>query len=98
MIESVCQSYDFVILDTPALNLIPDGLTTGKFVNGILFVVRPQVSDSEAVVRAKALLSQTSYRVLGMVINGYSSDPYYSNQDLQQPQIPNDLGVTLLER
>lgn len=98
LIESVCQSYDFVILDTPALNLIPDGLTTGKFVDGILFVVRPQVSDSETVSRAKALLSQTSYRVLGMVINGYSSDPYYSNQDLQQPQIPNDLGVTLLER
>jgi polysaccharide biosynthesis transport protein len=70
LIASVQQTYDFVILDTPALNLVPDGLTIGKFVDGVLFVVRPQVADSGDVTQAKTLLSQSCHRVLGMVVNG----------------------------
>ena len=69
-IESMRQAYDFVILDTPALNLVADGLTLGKFVDGLLLVVRPRVASFADVTQARTLLKQAGHRVLGMVVNG----------------------------
>lgn len=70
LVGLMAADYDLVIFDTPALTFAPDALTLGKFVDGVLFVLRPSVVDSQSAERAKTLLSQAGHKVLGMVVNG----------------------------
>jgi polysaccharide biosynthesis transport protein len=70
LMEKFSQDYDFVIIDTPPLILVPDVLALGKLSDGILLVVRPGIIDSESTATAKDLLLQTGLEVLGLVING----------------------------
>lgn len=92
LIEAATQTYDFIIFDTPALTLAPDGLTLGKLVDGSLFVVRPGVADSAAVNHAKLLLARAGQQVLGMVVNGSLPERGkarpYAIRDIRQLALP----------
>lgn len=70
LVKDFYNNYDFVIFDTPPLVLVPDVLTLGKIVDGILLVVRPGVVDAASATTAKVQLEQSDLRVLGLVING----------------------------
>jgi polysaccharide biosynthesis transport protein len=73
------QRYDFVIIDTPPLTVAADATILGKIANGILFVVRPGVVDSENITSSKELLEKAGQNVLGVVINGSKSASNYSS-------------------
>ena len=64
------NNYDFIIFDTPPLVLVPDVLTLGKMVDGILLVVRPGIIDIGSATTAKLKLNQSDLKVLGVVVNG----------------------------
>jgi polysaccharide biosynthesis transport protein len=70
IIESVSQNYDFVIIDTPPITVVADGLLLGKTADGVLLVVRPGVVNSTALINAKTILKQSAEQVLGIVVNG----------------------------
>ncbi|MHC5830834.1 MAG: tyrosine-protein kinase family protein, partial [Nostoc sp.] len=73
-IQQAVQNYDFVIIDTPALSLFGDGLMVGKMADGILLVVHPGVLDSAVAKSTKMMLEQARSHVLGMVVNGVSTE------------------------
>ena len=82
MISSITQfseDYDFVIIDTPALN-VAAGAQLSKIAAGVLFVVHLGVIDSVNANVAKALLLQSGQTVLGQVVNGIlpNKDPHSS--------------------
>lgn len=90
LVEAAVRDYDFVIIDTPALNLFADGLILSKLADGILLTVRPGVVDLAAAKTTKMLLEQSRSRVLGMVVNGvtgehnpnyYHSKNYYGRKE-----------------
>lgn len=90
LLELVGQTYDFVIVDAPPLTLAPDALTLSQRVDGLLFVVRPRVTDSASLNRAKRLLEQAGQCVLGMVVNGDTGagariHPEYAYLNASQP-------------
>jgi capsular exopolysaccharide synthesis family protein len=70
LIEDFSQNYNFVIIDTPPLVLVPDALTLGKISDGILVVVRPGVLDAVSATAAKSFLLQSGQNILGLVVNG----------------------------
>ena len=70
LIEQFSQTYDLVIIDTPSLNVAADALILGQKADGILFVVRPGVVDSQSAAFAKELLAKSNQHVLGLVVNG----------------------------
>ncbi|MEY3867411.1 MAG: hypothetical protein RLZZ338_1302 [Cyanobacteriota bacterium] len=70
LIHQFSASYDFVIIDTPALNIAADALILGKKTDGLLLVARPKVLDSGSVAFAKDLLKKSHQPVLGLVVNG----------------------------
>jgi len=91
LIEVFSASYDFTIIDTPALNVEADASILGRMADGVLLVVRPGVVDSASAAFAKAFLAQSGQQVLGQVINGvipenephsyyYFSDKYYAQE------------------
>jgi len=73
LIKKVARDYEFVIIDTPPLNVFADATILGKLVDGVLLVARPGVVNSVATTTTKTLLEQSRSQVLGMVVNGVSA-------------------------
>jgi capsular exopolysaccharide synthesis family protein len=70
LIKEFANSYDFVIVDSPPLNVAPDARTLGRMVDGVLLVVRPRVLDTASANVAKQVLQESGTNVLGIVVNG----------------------------
>jgi polysaccharide biosynthesis transport protein len=77
LVKEVSEKYDFVIIDAPPLTAVADPLTIGKFVDGMLLVVRPGVATRETIKTAKSLLEQSGTKVLGMIANGITTQSGY---------------------
>ncbi|GAX39154.1 lipopolysaccharide biosynthesis protein [Tolypothrix sp. NIES-4075] len=82
LLQEAAKDYGCVILDTPALSLFGDALMLSKVADGILLVVRPGVLDSTVAKTAKTMLEQSRSHVLGMVVNGVTTEisGYYSHK------------------
>ncbi len=70
LMETFSANYDFVIIDTPSLNVAADAATLGQMAEGVLLVVRPGVADSVNTSVACELLQKSGQNILGQVVNG----------------------------
>jgi polysaccharide biosynthesis transport protein len=77
LVEEARNDYDFVIIDTPPLTAVTDPLIVGKYVDGLLLVVRPGHVEYSAVKSSKLLLDQAKVPILGMAVNGISEESGY---------------------
>lgn len=77
-VAQIAQKYDFTIIDSPPLTVAADATILGKIANGILFVVRPGIADSNSVSLSKELLDKADQNVLGIAINGVKASQQYS--------------------
>ena len=71
LVEEVGQRYDRVILDTPATLGLPDSKIISELCDGIVMIVRADVTPREDVYAALEVLDRR--RVLGTVLNGVAS-------------------------
>ena len=83
-VAQVAQRYDFAIFDSPPLTVAADATILGKLVNGILFVVRPGVADSDSLSLSKELLQKANQNVLGIAINGVKVNQQYSGYNMSE--------------
>jgi polysaccharide biosynthesis transport protein len=86
LIAMASQTYDFVILDAPALSGTADATVLNKLTDGSLLVVRPGTIQTAAAKTATQFLAQSGQTVLGMVINHFdvSKEPdsyFYYTKD-----------------
>jgi capsular exopolysaccharide synthesis family protein len=94
LIAQLRQRYDMIIIDSPPILPVPDGLILGRWTDGALLAARYEVSRSPQVERARRQLDNAGIPVLGTVINGMrSSDAYYgryayNRQRTSQPDSP----------
>ncbi len=70
IMRNLSSTYDYVILDTPAIRSNPDALFLNKFSDGMLLVVRPNVSTLDSVDYLKEILAQSEQTVFAQVVNG----------------------------
>lgn len=104
LIEVFCANYDYVIIDTPALNVAVDAAILGKMTDGVMLVVRPGVVDTVCAARAKELLQQSGQKVLGQVMNGFvpENEPYsyyhFSSKYYTQEGLTTDEGYSTLTK
>lgn len=94
LIEQFSQSYDFVVIDTPALNIAVDVHILGRLSHGILMVSRPGILDMGNALIARESLAQLGGLVLGQVINGVTPEnepysyPYFTRTYAEQNSLP----------
>jgi len=78
LIEEARQSFDWVILDTPPVMLLPDAHLLASMVEGAVMVVRANSTPFELIKRATDAIGRQ--RILGVVLNraepGHSADHY----------------------
>jgi len=72
LIRELAERFDRVVLDTPATLSLPDAKIVSALCDGLVMVVRADVTPSEDVEAALDLLDRQ--RVLGLVLNGAQVD------------------------
>lgn len=70
LLAAVRPQYDFVVIDSSPLMLVPDGLMIGRSVDGVVFSVRPGVSQIADVYTAYERVCENHLPFVGVVVNG----------------------------
>lgn len=80
LMETLRAFADFVILDTPPLLAVSDGLAVSIRSDGVLVVADAQTTTSGALARAREQLEQVGANVVGCIFNNFDASRarYYS--------------------
>ncbi|MBQ7254740.1 MAG: CpsD/CapB family tyrosine-protein kinase [Oscillospiraceae bacterium] len=70
LLESQKEKYDYIILDTPPINMVTDAVVLSTYVDGLLLVIRANQSERGAVMYSLEQLSYAKAKILGFVFNG----------------------------
>jgi capsular exopolysaccharide synthesis family protein len=73
LLEQARERADLVLIDSPPVVAVSDGLPLAVHADGVLLVARFGVTQRRSVIRASELLEKAGARVIGVVLNGLSS-------------------------
>ena len=68
-LEEVSKSYDYIIIDTPPINLVSDALPVIRESDGVVLVVRSYSSTHPELQKALKALEFIDANILGFVVN-----------------------------
>ncbi len=69
IIESLKETFDYVIIDTPPLGSVIDAAVTAKYCDGTVMVIESNAISYKFAQNVKEQLSKTGSRILGVVLN-----------------------------
>lgn len=70
LIEKVKEEYDYVIIDTPPVNIVSDALAISKKCDGVVLVARIAYTTYAQLKNATNALKALDINVLGTILNG----------------------------
>ncbi len=79
LLKDLSEEYDYIIVDSPPVNLVTDSISMAKHMSGAVLVVRQDYTTSESLKQAVASLEFGHIKVLGYLLNdaqGASSHSY----------------------
>ena len=89
LLQEAKQHYDYIVMDTPPLLLVPDSRVIGKWADGFLMVVGAHKTPRRLVEEALNLMDPE--KLIGLVFNyddralpGYYNYYYYASGQLNQ--------------
>lgn len=77
LIEIVREKYDIVIIDTPPLLAVSDPSVVASVVDGVVICMRLRRNVKPLATRAFRVLESVDAQVLGVVVNGVSTEAAY---------------------
>lgn len=69
LLKELAAEYEYIILDTSSLGEVADGMIIGKFCDGILLVLEPEVVEEKKIRRVKEEIERNGCKVFGIVLN-----------------------------
>ena len=70
LIQELRESYDYIFLDSPPVNMVTDAVVLAPESDGVLFLVRANKSERGAIAHAIKQLEYGKTKILGFVLNG----------------------------
>lgn len=70
LINKLREMYDYIIVDTPPLNIVTDALLIGPRTDGVVLVVRDSFSPRDSIKHAINSAKFANIKILGAVMNG----------------------------
>lgn len=77
MIDMLREKYDVIVIDTPPLLAVSDPGAVAGIVDGVVLTMRLRRNVKPLAARAKSILEAVGANLLGVVINGVSSEAGY---------------------
>lgn len=79
LMSHLSERYDYILVDTPPITIVSDACIVASGMDGVLFVVRQDHSNRDAVGRGVNQLKIAGAKLLGFVLNGAKEQPggYY---------------------
>ena len=74
LLQELKRHYDYIILDSPPINMVTDAVVLANQTDGVLFVVRANHAERGGVMHAIDQLEYAHAKVLGFVLNGVSTE------------------------
>lgn len=85
LLKSQEKNYDYIIIDSPPVNVVADALSLIKLVDGVIVIVRENATSHPNIAGAMAKYELIGANILGFVLNGIvthmdntSKSQYYS--------------------
>lgn len=72
-INDAKEEYDYIIVDTPPINIVSDALVIAPRTDGLILVVRDNVTPYDAVQHTIEAVEFANITVLGTIMNGVNS-------------------------
>lgn len=73
LIDTLTQSYDYIIFDTPPVSVVTDAAVLSQYADGVILVIRQNHATFEEVELAKKNLDTVHARILGAVLNDFDT-------------------------
>lgn len=70
ILEQLEESYDYIFIDTPPINMVTDAITLTKSLSGMLLVTRQEQSTYKDLEQALGKLKLARTKVLGFILTG----------------------------
>ena len=70
MLDKLSLKYDYILMDTPPVGVVSDVCVLGQQLDGVLFLVRQNYTEKEAVARGIKQLEISGAKLMGFVLNG----------------------------
>lgn len=74
ILNQLRHSYDYIIIDTPPMNVAMDAAIIGRISDGVVLVVRNDFVKKQEVRKSKIQLERNGARVIGTVLNRVKKD------------------------
>lgn len=74
LLDSLSEKYDYILIDTPPINILSDGLTLSRVSDGVVIVIRQNHSTRDELRIAINSLNFISAKIIGVVYNGADAD------------------------
>lgn len=68
-LQELRKEFNYIFIDTPALNLYADALTLGRIADGLVVVLQADSTRRESALKGLQTLRQAQIKVLGAVLN-----------------------------
>ena len=75
-VKEVAKRYDYVIIDTPPINVVTDALELAKYTGGLVVVTRQGITTYEDVKRTIHSAKLIEVPILGLVVNGVKESKF----------------------
>ncbi len=70
LLQVFSQNFDYIIIDLPPINVVPDAMTISKHLTGLVLVVRENYTTKSELAACVRQLKLSNVNVLGYVMNG----------------------------
>lgn len=70
LLDKLKGEYNYIIIDTPPINVVSDGLVVSALTDGLLFVVREKFTVKDEIAKAISAAEFANIKVLGAILNG----------------------------
>lgn len=81
LIESSAEKYDYILVDTPPVNVVTDACVIANLLDGVMLLAWQNRSKKDSIRQAVNNLQLTGANILGYILNGVVSDDnkYYGS-------------------
>lgn len=84
LLDKLKKEYQYIVIDTPPITVVSDGISVGCKTDGIALVVRPDVSDNKSIQSTIQQIEFAGINFLGFIMNGLDKKEhgkkYYKNK------------------